>query len=127
MALASPTASSRREAGLRARSACSRARLGHTTQSRTPVTAARSRSSTRPGDGPRKDGSMSGRAVFDRLEHRNRTGRHDRRDCVLIDKLRVSIATQQDAEIIEPSNEALQFYSVDEKNRDRRLGLWAGI
>src|SRR5271163_915463 len=61
--------------------------------------------------------------VFDRLKHRNRTGWHDGRDCVFIDQLRVPVTAQQDAEIIKPGNETLQFYSVDEKNRDRRLGL----
>jgi hypothetical protein len=57
------------------------------------------------------------------LEHLNWLTWHDRRYRVLIDELRVPVTTQQHAEIIEPGNETLQFYSVDKKNRDRRLGL----
>ena len=66
---------------------------------------------------------MSVRAILDRFEHRNRARWHDRRDGEVIDQLRVPVASKQDAEIIKPGNETLQFYSVDEKNRDRRLGL----
>ena len=42
---------------------------------------------------------------------------------MLVDQLGMPVAPKQDAEIVEPSHEPLQFYPVDEKNRDRRLGL----
>jgi hypothetical protein len=35
----------------------------------------------------------------------------------------MAVASQQNAEIIEPGHEALQFDAVDEKNGDRGLGL----
>jgi hypothetical protein len=49
--------------------------------------------------------------------------RHDRRDGVLVDQLRVAIPPQQHAEIIEPSHDALQFDAVDQKNGQRTLLL----
>src|SRR5271166_5497193 len=122
MARASPTASSRRASGLCNAPGCPRARFGQTTHARVPVAATWRRSPVAPRDGPKAAGSVSVR-VLDRLKHRNRARRHDRGDRVLIDQLGVSVATQQDAEIIEPGNETLQFDSIDEKNRDRRLGL----
>jgi hypothetical protein len=54
---------------------------------------------------------------FFAFEHLHRLARHDRRDGVLVDKLRMTIATQQDAEIVERRNNAREFYTVDEKNR----------
>ena len=42
---------------------------------------------------------------------------------MLVDQLRMAVAPKQHAEIVEPSDETLQFHPVDEKNRDRRLGL----
>jgi hypothetical protein len=35
----------------------------------------------------------------------------------------MSVAPEQHTEIVEPSHETLQFHPVNEKNRDRRLGL----
>ena len=36
---------------------------------------------------------------------------------MLVDKLRMPIAPQKHAEIIEPSDDALQFHSIDKENR----------
>jgi hypothetical protein len=58
-----------------------------------------------------------------RFEELNRMGRHYRRDRVLVDKLRMSIAAQQQAEIVEPGNDALELYAVHEENRKRNLGF----
>jgi hypothetical protein len=42
---------------------------------------------------------------------------------MFVDKLRLSIAAQQHAKIVEPGDHALQLYTVDKKNGDRNLGL----
>src|SRR5690242_727041 len=55
------------------------------------------------------------------FEQLDRMTRHDRRDCVLVDELRVPVATQQHAEVIEPGHDALQLDSVDEEDRERCL------
>ena len=49
--------------------------------------------------------------------------RHDGRDGVLVDELRMSVAAQQDAEIIEPGHDALQLHAIHEKDGQRRLVL----
>jgi len=49
--------------------------------------------------------------------------RHDRRDCVLVDELRMPVASQEHAEIIKPCHDALQLDSVDEEDRERSLAL----
>src|SRR3984957_14780833 len=117
MARAKPTASSRRASGLRKASFDSRERLGQTTSARV-VTPGRSRLSFA------SRGEASSTGVFvDRLEHGDWACRHDRGNCVLIDKLRMSVAPKQDAEIIKQSHKPLQFHPINEKNRDRRLRL----
>src|SRR3954468_2575749 len=63
------------------------------------------------------------RRFFGPFEQLDRMTRHDRRDCVLVDKLRMTIATQQHAEIIEPSNHALELYAVHQKDRERGFVL----
>ena len=42
---------------------------------------------------------------------------------MLVDKLRMSIAPEQKAEVVEPGDDALQFDSVDQEDRERRLGF----
>ena len=42
---------------------------------------------------------------------------------MLIDQLRLSIASEQQAEIVEPGDDALQLDAVHEENRDRDLLL----
>src|SRR2546423_14888766 len=51
----------------------------------------------------------------------HRRTRHDRRYGVLVDELRVTVAAQQHAEIIEPRHDTLQFHPVDQKYRQWRL------
>ena len=53
----------------------------------------------------------------------HRSARHDCRNRVLVDELRMTIASQQDTEIIEPAYNALQLYAVDEKDRQRGFVL----
>src|SRR5690606_36637547 len=49
--------------------------------------------------------------------------RHDRADRVLVDKLGLPVTAQENAEIVEPGNDALQFDTIDQKYRNRHLGL----
>jgi hypothetical protein len=42
---------------------------------------------------------------------------------MLVDKLRMTVAPEQQAEIVEPGNNSLQLYSVDQKNRQWRFGF----
>jgi hypothetical protein len=55
------------------------------------------------------------------LEHLDRLPRHDCRYRVLIDKLGMPIATEQNAEIVEPSDDTLQFDPVNQKDCQRYL------
>jgi hypothetical protein len=48
---------------------------------------------------------------------------HDRRYGVLVHQLRVTIPPQQDAEVIEPRHDALQFDAVDQENREWRFAF----
>ena len=48
---------------------------------------------------------------------------HDGRYCVFIDQLRVAVAPQEDAEIVEPRDDALKLDAVDEEHRYRDLVL----
>src|SRR5262252_6643519 len=57
------------------------------------------------------------------FEQLDRMTRHDRRDGVLVDQLRVSVTPQQHAEIIEPSHDPLQLHAVHQEDRERRLVL----
>src|SRR5215475_1222379 len=57
------------------------------------------------------------------FEQLDRMTRHDRRDCVLVDELRMPVATQQHAEIIKPCHNALQLDSVNKEDRERSLAL----
>ena len=42
---------------------------------------------------------------------------------MLVDKLRVTIAPKQKAEIVEPGDNALQLHSIDQKDRQWRFGF----
>ena len=57
----------------------------------------------------------------------DRAHRHDRRDRVLIDQLRLAIAAQQHAEIVEPGDIALKLHAIDQKDRDRGFAFADGI
>src|SRR5882724_11046998 len=56
-----------------------------------------------------------------RFEHLDRLAGHYRRNRMLIYELRMAIAPQQDAKVIEPCHHALQLYTIHEKNRQRHL------
>ena len=47
--------------------------------------------------------------------------RHDGRNRVLVDELRMAVPPQQHAEIIEPRNNALQLDPVHQKDRERNF------
>ena len=61
--------------------------------------------------------------VFRRLVQLNGLGRHYGGDGVLVDQLRLAIAAQEHAEIIEPADHALQLDAVDEEDGQGGLGL----
>ena len=48
---------------------------------------------------------------------------HDGRNGVLVDQLRMPIATQQHAEIIEPGDHALQLDAVHQEDGERNFGF----
>ena len=64
-----------------------------------------------------------GRRLLGPFEQLDRMTRHDRRDGVLVDQLRMPIAPQQHAEIIEPGHHALQLHPVHQEDRERGLVL----
>ena len=57
----------------------------------------------------------------------DRTQRHDRRDRVLVNELRLPVPAQKNAEIVEPSDVSLKLHAVDEKDRHRRFALTNGV
>src|SRR5690348_16639560 len=117
MARASPTASSSRISGERPAlplRAAAVLRLGWMTRQR-------------PTDPPRPPAAASMPSDFfsrlSGLEELDRSRRHYRGDRVLVDKLGVGVAAQQDAEIVEPGDDALELDAVDEEDRDGGLVL----
>ena len=57
------------------------------------------------------------------IEQLDRLNRHDRRNRMLVDKLRMVIAFEQNAEIVEPGDNSLELDAVHEKYRDRHLSF----
>ena len=57
--------------------------------------------------------------LFAAFEQLDRVTRHDGRNRVLVDELRMPIPAQQHAEIIEPGHDALQLDPVDQKYGER--------
>src|SRR6185437_8647738 len=57
------------------------------------------------------------------FEELDRLRRHHGRDRMLVDELRVGVAAKQNAEVIEPSNDTLEFHTVHQKYCNRRLVL----
>lgn len=55
------------------------------------------------------------------LEELYRSTRHDRRNGMLVDQLDVTIAAQQNTEVIKPTDDALKLYAVYEEHRDWKL------
>ena len=49
--------------------------------------------------------------------------RHDRRNCVLVDQLGMTIAAQKHAKIVKPGHDALQFNAIHQENCERDLVL----
>jgi hypothetical protein len=60
---------------------------------------------------------------FFAFEHLHRLAWHDRRNRMLVDKLRMTVTTQKHAEIIEGRHNAGQFHAIDKENRQRNLLL----
>src|SRR3546814_313821 len=58
---------------------------------------------------------------FTNFRQIHRLGRHNSRNGMLIDKLRLSIPPQQDRKIIEPGDDALQFHALDQEHGNRRF------
>src|SRR5262249_9264176 len=134
MARASPTASSSLASGERTASgACIRVprgarprRCGSTTIARPPPAPSSGcgrslclSNRPRPHPGLFPDGGR----LLGPFEQLDRMTRHDRRDRVFVDQLRVPVATQKDAEIIEPGHDALQLNPVDQEDRERSFVL----
>src|SRR5215471_16256293 len=121
IARASPTASSSRADGARSSSfPVDRLRRYGSITSARPLPSARglsgsARVSRRRGS---KLDFLSGGRFLGAFEQLDRMTRHDRRYGVLVDQLRVAVASQQHAEVIEPRDDALQFHAVHEKDRE---------
>jgi hypothetical protein len=49
--------------------------------------------------------------------------RHDRRDGMLVDELRMTVASQQHAEIIEPRDHTLQLHPIHQEDGEGSLVL----
>jgi hypothetical protein len=64
-----------------------------------------------------------GRCFLSAFEELDGMTGHDGRNGVLVDELRMPVATQQHAEIIEPGHDALQLHTIHEKDRQRSLVL----
>src|SRR4051794_14733676 len=60
---------------------------------------------------------------FVSVEQLDGRDRHDGRDRMLVDELRMTVAAQQHRKVVEPGDDSLQFDAVDQENRDRRLVL----
>ena len=58
---------------------------------------------------------------FVAVVERDRLRWHDGRNRVLVDKLRLPVPPQQNAEVVEPGNHALQFHAVHEEDRYRNF------
>src|ERR1700741_2726065 len=61
------------------------------------------------------------RRLLGAFEQLDRVPRHDGRYGVLAAKLRVSLPSQQHAEIIEPGHDPLQLNAIDQEDRQSRL------
>ena len=57
-------------------------------------------------------------SVLISVQERDRTARHNCRDGVFVDKLRMAITPQENAEIIEPGDDSLQLYAINEEDRE---------
>ena len=64
-----------------------------------------------------------GRRFLSAFEELHRVTRHDGRNRVLVYKLRMTVAPQQQTEIVEPGDNPLQLHPIDQKDRQWRLGF----
>src|SRR6188768_1498637 len=70
-----------------------------------------------------QSGLALGGRLLGALEQLDRMTRHDRRDGVLVDQLRVAIPTQQYAKIVKPGHDSLQFDPVHQENGERHFAF----
>ena len=61
------------------------------------------------------------------IAERYRLGRHDGRYRMFVYKLRMAVAPQQHAEVVEPGNHALKFYPVYQEDGDGNFAFSDGI
>jgi hypothetical protein len=54
--------------------------------------------------------------VFAGFEHLDWMARHDRRNSVFVNKLRMTVSTQKHTKIVEPGDNALQFHAINQEN-----------
>ena len=66
-------------------------------------------------------------AVVLAVEHLHGLAGHDRRDGMLVDKLRMPVAAQQHAKIVERGDHARELHAIDEEDRERVLVLANGV
>jgi len=67
--------------------------------------------------------SLSSRRILTAFEQLDRSAGHDGRDRVLVDKLRMTVAPQQQAEIVEPGDNPCSFTPLTRKDRQWRFGF----
>ena len=68
--------------------------------------------------------STAKRSAFSRLVLKlHRPHRHHGRNRVLVDQLGMAIAAQQDAEIVEPGDVALELDAIDQEDGDGSLAF----
>ena len=60
-------------------------------------------------------------SVLISVQKRDGAARHDCRDGVLVDKLRMPVAPKKNAKIVEPGYDPLKLDAIDEKDRERSL------
>ncbi len=83
----------------------------------------RSRLAARRLAGALRFGQLRFPAAFLAIEHLNRLARHDRRDGMFINELRVPVTAQQYAEIVERGHDTGEFHAVDEEDGEWILAL----
>src|SRR3990170_7611817 len=56
-------------------------------------------------------------SLVDLIEQLNRLSGHDGGNCVFVNQLGMTIPAQENAEIVEPGDDALQFHAIHEEYR----------
>src|SRR5215510_6790203 len=85
-----------------------------------PVTAAPHRVTSTWGG--RWDGEASSLLrLLGTFEELQRARRHDGRDRVLVDQLRMGVAAEQHGEVVEPGDDALELHAVHQEDGDRHF------